>query len=174
GGIHGPVLTTLTAATAAPLFAWLMGTMDSLTLTGRAIAGGVGRGRLLPGNLCVATHLIGTDLMPIPAESPWILALEDVGEEPYRVDRMLTHWRLSGLLHRVAGVALGQFSGVSEERASPSRWLSLWGDRLGDLGIPVVCDLAFGHGEDNPPLALASPAMLDGDRGCLQIWRHGD
>jgi muramoyltetrapeptide carboxypeptidase len=178
GGIHGPVATTLTEATAGPLFAWLMGSTTSLTLAGHPLVAGVAEGKLLAGNLCVATHLLGTTWMPITPKEPWILAIEDVGEEPYRVDRLLTHWRLSGVLSQVAGIAVGQFIGASDgapagDRGAdvPSPWRALWQDRLGDLGIPVVTDLGFGHGEQNPPLGIGCRAVLDGDRGLLQVWR---
>ena len=62
---------------------------------------GIGQGPLVVTNLTVATHLIGTRWLPSLKGA--ILVLEDVGEAPYRVDRMLTQWRSSGLLQQLAG-----------------------------------------------------------------------
>jgi len=60
------------------------------------------RGRLLPANLTVATHLLGTSVQP--TLEGVILALEDVTEAPYRIDRMLTQWRMLGIFSQIKGI----------------------------------------------------------------------
>jgi muramoyltetrapeptide carboxypeptidase len=97
-----------------------------------------------------------------------ILALEDVGEAPYRLDRMLTQWRRSGAFNGVRGIALGRFSNCEVSQEFPS-WTveEVLRDRLGDLGIPIVCDLPFGHEGVNASLPVGQIVELDGSNGTL-------
>ena len=100
-----------------------------------------------------------------------ILVLEDVGEQPYRLDRMLTHWRLTGALHQLAGLGLGRFSGCDddEDREGFSA-TEVLRERSCDLGIPVVAELPVGHGSGgNAALPIGRPARLDGQRGQLSL-----
>jgi len=169
GSLHGPVLKDLahqSPAAIAALFGWLEGSLPALTLEGQGLVAGQATGWLLPGNLTVATHLLGTPYCPSLAGA--ILAWEDVNELPYQVDRLLTHWRLSGQLAGVRGIALGRFT--AEAPSHPSlTWGEVWRDRLGDLGVPVVTDLPFGHGGLNLPLPVGALATLDGHRGTLAV-----
>lgn len=167
-GVHGPVLTTL--ADEPPesidrLFDWVE-RHQIAPITGKGWGGGQANGRLLPGNLCVATHLLGT-----PAEpdlSDVILAFEDVGEAPYRLDRMLTQWRSTGKFAQVKGIALGRFSGSEPTKPGPTLSVEVvMRDRLGDLGIPIVSDLPFGHDGENATLPVGLPVQLDADVGEL-------
>ena len=164
--IHGPVLTTLAQEpdwSLKRLFNYLKG--DPLPpLQGQGWGNGQGEGRLLPANLTVATNILGTPLQP-PLNDV-ILALEDVGEAPYRVDRMLTQWRLLGAFSGVKGIALGRFSG-SNGPANSWTVEEVLRDRLGDLGIPIVCELPFGHDGVNAILPVGMTVKLDGDRGSL-------
>jgi muramoyltetrapeptide carboxypeptidase len=168
--VHGPVLTTLAQEPAwsqQRLFDCLAG-RSLAPLTGNGWGQGQAQGILLPGNLTVATHLLGTPLFP--DLQGVILALEDIGEAPYRLDRMLTQWRLSGVLKRVKGIALGRFSHCQAPAEIPSLTAAeVLRDRLGDLGIPIVTDLPFGHDGPNAALPVGVPAQLDGDRGVLSV-----
>ena len=117
GAIHGPLLTTLAAEPAwsqERLRALLFGE-PLADLHGEGWWGGQAEGPLLAANLTVATHLLGTPHLPDLRGA--ILVLEDVGEAPYRIERMLTHWRLSGALQQLAGIGLGQFTECSDERS---------------------------------------------------------
>lgn len=166
-GVHGPVLTTLAQEpdwSVQRLFDWLEG-RPLAPLKGTGWGGGATTGLLLPANLTVATHLLGTTVQP--DLSGVILAFEDVGEASYRLDRMLTQWRMLGLFRSVRGIALGRFSdcenpgGLSVEEVLR--------DRIGDLGIPVVSDLPFGHQGVNATLPVGIMARIDGDQGQLEI-----
>ena len=139
-------------------------------LQGEAKRAGTARGPLLVANLTVATHLIGTPWLPSLKGA--VLVLEDVGEAPYRVDRMLTHWRSAGLLQQLAGVACGRFS-WAEDDILPGDFSmeEVLEERLGDLGIPLVVNLPLGHGQPNQTLPLGSIAELDGHRGRLHLRR---
>ena len=130
---------------------------------------GIARGPLVVTNLTVATHLIGTAWLPSLKGA--ILVLEDVGEAPYRVDRMLTQWRSAGLLQQLAGVACGRFS-WAEDDILPGDFTmdEILEERLGDLGIPLVLNLPLGHGRPNQALPLGAQAHhLDGNHGLLSL-----
>lgn len=174
GTVHGPVMVTLAEESPRShqrLFQFLQGqSLDPLM--GTVVHPGQAQGILLPGNLTVATHLLGT-----PSQPPLgnvILAWEDVGEAPYRLDRLLTQWRSGGFLAQVRGIVLGRFSDCAPPSGYPSFSLGeLFRDRLGDLGIPVVADLPFGHGGENQMLPVGQPVTLDGDRGVLHFQSSG-
>jgi len=165
--LHAPVLTTLAdepAWSINHLFQMLSHSNYSWQLAGRGWGGGRTVGRLWVGNLCVASALIGTNLLPDLTGS--ILAFEDIYETPYRLDRLLTQWRLSGMLHQVAGIALGRFSHADTDLPTLSLG-EMFSDRLADLGIPIVSDLPFGHAGANPALPVGAIVTIDGDRGWL-------
>lgn len=171
-GVHGPVLTTLSAEPASSqdrLFRWVEHhEIEPIVGKGwfEAGCGGKAVGTLLPGNLCVATHLLGTAAEPDLTNV--ILAFEDVGEAPYRLDRMLTQWRSMGRLRSVGGIALGRFSGWQPTKSGPTLSVEeVMRDRLCDLGIPIVSDLPFGHDGENAALPVGLPVQLDADAGTL-------
>ena len=137
-------------------------------LQGEPCRGGVVRGPLVVTNLTVATHLIGTPWLPSLKGA--ILVLEDVGEAPYRVDRMLTQWRSAGLLQHLAGVGCGRFS-WAEDDILPGDFTmeEILEERLGDLNIPLVLNLPVGHGRPNQALPVGALAQLDGRSGRLSL-----
>lgn len=169
-GVHGSVLTTLASEpnwSIQRLFDWVEGS-PLAPLDGTGWGGGIATGILLPANLTVATHLLGTPIQP--DLNGVILALEDVTEAPYRIDRLLTQWRLSSALSKVQGIALGRFSRCEPPPNIPSLTIEeVLRDRLGDLGIPIVSNLPFGHDGVNAALPVGLPAQLDGDRGTLSF-----
>ena len=137
-------------------------------LRGQGLRGRSSEGRLVVTNLTVATHLIGTRWFPSLKGA--ILVLEDVGEAPYRVDRMLTQWRSSGVFKGLAGVACGRFS-WKEDDILPGDFSmeEILEERLGDLGVPLVMDLPLGHGLPNMALPLGREARLDARAGQLTL-----
>ncbi len=169
-GVHAPVLTTLAAEpewSIERLFDWVNG-RPLAPLEGTGWGGGVATGMLLPANLTVATHLLGTPILP--DLDGVILALEDVTEAPYRIDRLLTQWRLSGALSKVQGIALGRFSRCEPPPNIPSLKIEeVLRDRLGDLNIPIVSDLPFGHDGTNAALPVGVLACLDAEQGTLAV-----
>ncbi len=170
-GVHAPVLTTIASEpewSIQRLFDCLEG-RPLAPLTGKGWGGGITTGMLLPANLTVATHLLGTFVQP--SLNGVILALEDVTEAPYRIDRLLTQWRMTGAFTGVRGIALGRFSRCTPPFGSNS-WMveEVLRDRLGDLGIPIVSDLPFGHDGVNAALPVGRMAQLDADKGTLAIF----
>ncbi|MBE9173321.1 LD-carboxypeptidase, partial [Cyanobium sp. LEGE 06143] len=177
GGVHGPLLTSLAAEPSwsqERLRALLFGEPVA-DLPGTPWRGGVAEGPLLVANLTVATHLLGTPHLPDLRGA--ILVIEDVGEAPYRIDRMLTHWRLSGALGQLAGIGLGQFSGCDDpagdgpSAANPARFSleQVLRERTGDLGVPVLAGLPVGHEAGNGALPLGARARLDAEAGLLRL-----
>jgi len=124
-------------------------------------------GRLTGGNLALLTSLAGTPFALSNIKGS-ILFIEDVNEPPYRVDRMLTQLRQSCDLRSVAGIALGIFDEGGTTPAKTSQPLmDVFRDRLGDLGVPVVYGLSFGHIRDLFTLPYGIRAELDADRASL-------
>lgn len=169
-GVHGPVLTTLgdePQSSQDRLFNWVEHHKIS-PIDGTGWTSGTATGKLLPANLTVATHLLKTCYQP--DLQGVILALEDVGEAPYRLDRMLTHWRMMGALDQVAGIALGRFSSCEAPEGYPSLSIEeMLRDRLLDLGIPIVANLPFGHEGENAALPVGIEVTIDGDAGRLEF-----
>jgi muramoyltetrapeptide carboxypeptidase len=136
------------------------------------LRGGKARGRLIGGNLSVLHALMGT---PYEIQTDGkILFLEDVGEAPYRVDRMLNTLRLAGKFDRVAGVILGQFTARSEEAkwdddASIDDVLT---DYFGKLNAPVVSRFPVGHVRYNATLPVGAMAELDAETLTLRILEN--
>jgi len=171
GGVHGPLLNTL-----AEEPEWSRERLRRLLfgepipqLIGEPRGGGTATGPLLVANLTVASHLLGSPLMP--SLQGTILILEDVGEAPYRIDRMLTHWRLCGALQSVAGIGFGRFEGCNapDDDHTSFSLTDVLQERTDDLGLPVVMDLPVGHICGNSALPLGKLARLDGDRGELSL-----
>ena len=171
GGIHGPLLSTLAAEPA-----WSQQRLRTLLfgglvpdLQGRGWVDGIAEGPLITANLTVASHLLGSAHMPDLDGA--ILVLEDVGEQPYRLDRMLTHWRLAGVLQRLAGLGFGRFSDCDDDNLQEGfSATEVLQERSCDLGIPVIADLPVGHGsEGNAALPIGRKARLDGQRGLLSL-----
>jgi muramoyltetrapeptide carboxypeptidase len=119
------------------------------------ITPGVAEGPLLGGSLTLLAHLCGTRFAPSLAGA--ILFVEDVGEKPYRIDRLFTQLRLSGALDGVRGVAVGQ---VSQCDDGGQRGGDVLRELVGALGVPAVEGLAAGHETDNRALPLGAPARL--------------
>jgi muramoyltetrapeptide carboxypeptidase len=92
-----------------------------------------------------------------------ILLLEDVREDCYRLDRMLTQLLRSGALDGVAGIALGTWA----DCGPPDAVRRVMQDRLGGLGVPVAWGLGFGHVAPQPTVPLGVPAELDAAAGTL-------
>jgi muramoyltetrapeptide carboxypeptidase len=141
-------------------------------LQGRGLVAGACEGPLVVTNLTVATHLIGTPWLP-PLRGA-ILVLEDTGEAPYRIDRLLTHWRTAGLLQDLAGIGLGRFSWKADDVLPGDLSMDeVLQERLSDLGIPVVSQLPVGHGRPNEALPQGGRARLDGRTGVLDLVAAG-
>lgn len=129
---------------------------------GSAMAPGQARGVLAGGNLSLLAASIGGPRF-VPPENA-IMLLEDVAEEPYRVDRMLTQLYRAGFFDGVAGIVLGSWTGCGDVRP-------VLVDRLTSLKVPVLENFGFGHCAGQLSLPLGVQAELDADLGTLTIVR---
>ncbi|HVR20845.1 MAG TPA: LD-carboxypeptidase [Polyangiaceae bacterium] len=126
--------------------------------------GGTAEGPLVGGNLTVLFTCLAAGRLRVPSGA--VLVLEDVTEQAYRVDRMLTALQVSGALDRVAGVVVGDFTECPPSRGVTVR--EVLEERLGALGVPVAAGLPFGHELENEPLVLGVRARLDASGGTLE------
>jgi muramoyltetrapeptide carboxypeptidase len=121
--------------------------------SGCGLVPGRAAGRLWGGNLSLLASDVGIE--PAPA-GPVIMVIEEVGEDGYRVDRMLTQLRRAGWLDRVSGVVVGD---LGDDRLAPA----VLRHCLADLGVPLVVDVPVGHGTRNLALPLGAEVELDVD-----------
>lgn len=160
---------------AAHLRALLSGAVDPgplPTLAGQpaphTLVGGAATGPLVGGNLAVTCAGIGT-ANQLDARAA-VLLLEDVNEAPYKLDRMLTQLRRAGLLDEVVGVVLGRFVGCDPAVGVPSASVDeVLGDRLGDLGVPVLAGLPVGHQDRHLALPHGATMTLDATAATITL-----
>jgi muramoyltetrapeptide carboxypeptidase len=138
---------------------------DEETSGVRAPGPGPVTGTLLGGNLCLLAASVGTP--DLPDLTGAILLLEEIGEPPYKIDRMLTQLRRCGALRGLAGVAVGQFTDCADGWAVTVA--DVLNERLGDLGVPVLGGLPIGHGADQIAVPVGVPATLDVEAATLTV-----
>lgn len=169
---HGPMLNTDFHDGLSPqIDSWMW-----LALSGTApmrfefersnvIAAGTASGILFGGCLALTTALTGTPYDYWPEGGIWFW--EDVGEPLYKLDRMLTHLRLSGRFQSLRGMIVGQLKECGEDR--PDELDSLLSSFVGDLGIPLVRGLPFGHFGNNLMLPIGQKVVLDANACTLTL-----
>ena len=137
-----------------------------------ALTSGRGEGVILGGNLAVLASLMGTDYLPNLKNS--ILLLEDIGEVPYRIDRLLNQFKLAKIFESAKGVILGRFVDCYEK------------DKLNDviklneviehyfsqLKIPVLYSFSHGHIKENLTIPLGLNCKLNTSRGFVEILEN--
>lgn len=165
-GIHGPMAGQLGVLPAADV-AWLFRLMESsapqalpplpLAPLGAPLPPAPVEGRLLGGNLCLLSHLVGTayqlDLQGA------LLFFEEVGEPAYRIDRYLTHLGLSGALERVAAALVGDMTDCAAPPGHPAP-LAVIHERLARRGLPGAQGAPLAHGARNLALPMGARAAL--------------
>src|SRR5438132_6722675 len=129
----------------------------------QVIVEGDASGILFGGCLSLTVALIGTPYDFWIDDGIWFW--EDVDEPLYRIDRMLTHLRLSGRLKKIRGVLIGKLKGCG----SPSETEALLHETFDPFGVPIVRDLAFGHHGDNLLMRIGASVRLSTSEGTLTI-----
>ena len=157
--VHGPVITSLATSfpmTNTSLYQVLTTPWhqvpDLTAEKGLTLTPGRARGLFYGGNLATLCHLCGTPFQPILENT--ILFLEEINEPPYKIDRMLTQMKLSGVFQGVRGVALGQFQNCGHEKILHE----IFHEHLGHL--PLLAGIPSGHGHVNVSLPM----------GVLWLW----
>jgi len=142
----------------------------------RAIRPGTATGRLIGGNLTLISNTLGT---PDEIETrDRVLFLEDVDEEPYRIDRMLTHLRLAGKFEHVAGIIFGECQDCRAKDYKPSNAIpyrlgEVLDNILGGLKVLVLYGLTIGHTDDQLTLPQGVTTTLDATNGTLELKEPG-
>ncbi len=134
----------------------------------QTITPGRARGRMLGGNLSVLTGIVGSGYLPDFDGA--ILFLEEIGEDIYRVDRMLTQLKLAGVLDAVAGVVFGKCTDCESTESYGSLTLEeVLGDHLRPLGVPVWYGAMIGHIADKWTVPVGSEVEIDADAGTVTM-----
>ncbi len=136
------------------------------------IVKGKGKGRLVGGNLSIVVSLIGTKYDVDYSNK--IIFIEEIGEEPYRVDRMLTQMIQAGKFRNASGIMMGIFSKCevkkeSDLTAKSFTLMEVLKDRLSSLNIPVVYGMSFGHVKDKFTIPFGAFAELDADKQTFTV-----
>lgn len=134
----------------------------------QTITPGTATGPLIGGNLSVIAGIVGSPYLPNLEGA--ILFLEDVGEAPYRIDRMVTQLKLAGLLDRLAGFIFGQCPDCTPGDSYGSLTLDqLWQDHIQPLGIPAWAGAWIGHVEPLWTLPIGGLVRVDATAGTIQM-----
>lgn len=181
--IHGPVgISTWDDAFSLDYFRRLLFEGEALTMRNptdpdalvqtehriQPITPGTARGRLVGGNLTVLSAILGSPYLP-----DWrghLLFLEDIGEQLYRIDRMLTHLKITGLLGQLSGFIFGQCTDCDPGRGYASLTMTeLMQDHIAPLGIPAFRGAMIGHIKQKFSVPLGVEAEMDAAKGTIRL-----
>jgi len=157
---HGPMVTTLAEADQKSKGLFFSTLTDDKKLEvilqrGTSIKPGISSGIVFGGNLATLCHLLGTPFEP--SFEGGILILEDVGEVPYKLDRMLSQMKLAGCFDGLAGLALGSFKGCGKY----DDIYRIVEDVFKEDDIPILAGFEAGHVNSNITFPIGLPATLD-------------
>ncbi len=159
-------------------------TSDNRTITPvQTITSGKARGKLVGGNLSVLSAMVGSPYLPSWKET--ILFVEEIGEEVYRVDRLLTQLKLAGILEQITGFVFGQCTDCdsaagrnvlrltrqnSQKDGEESLTLAqVLRDHIQPLGIPAWNGSMIGHIKDKFTLPVGVEVEIDASQGTIQL-----
>jgi muramoyltetrapeptide carboxypeptidase len=169
--LHGPMAATETFLKDGPTQEHLRRTLftpeqtrELAPATARTLVPGRAEGVTVGGCVSLLAADLGTPWAR-PSAAGGVLVLEDVGEERYRLDRILTQLLRSGWLDGVAGIVLGSWADCGPYEEVRALFLDL----LGGLGVPVVEEFGFGHCPSTLTVPLGVCAVLDADAGTLTL-----
>lgn len=137
----------------------------------QTIAPGRATGRLIGGNLTILTTSLGTSYEPDFTGT--LLFLEDIGEAPYKIDRMLTHLSRAGALQKINGLIFGKCTDCGSSSGGGFNLNSVLKDHILPLGIPAISGVDIGHEPDNLTIPVGVEAELDADNGVFSLAEPG-
>lgn len=146
------------------------GTLTGKTQTwqvplGEVIRAGKAEAEMMGGCLSMLVTTLGTPYEIDTKDK--LLFLEDVGEKPYRIERMLTHLKMAGKMDRLAGLVFGDFTDCMGEGPRDVRQVII--ELFSSAPYPVLMGLAAGHGQENLTLPFGVKMLLDGEAGTLSM-----
>lgn len=132
---------------------------------------GQAQGRLLGGCLSMLAHQSGTAYSPDYSGS--ILYIEDVGEEPYRIDRYLAQLKLAGVFEQINGLIIGEFSDCEDKNPARNSFTieEVLREYFADSRYPVIYNFPYGHGAVKVSMPLGVEAVLDTGTGAVS-WEN--
>jgi muramoyltetrapeptide carboxypeptidase len=168
--LHAPMLCTLGLAKSAARIRWIEALEDPRRQRRweglHAWRRGRATGLFVGGNLAILHSMAAAGRLRFPKGA--IVFIEDIGERPYRVDRMLTDLFEGGYWARASGVVVGDF--VDCAKGADGRTVDdVLRERLRSLDVPVVTGFPSGHGPRNDAFVLGQTARLDAHRGTLSL-----
>ena len=174
GAMVAPDWSAMDAASEALFWHFAEGGVGEIVGPGGEVLEGVrpghAEGVLLGGNLVMVASLLGTPYLPDLRGA--ILFVEEVGEPPYRIDRLFAQLKLAGVLDALGGLVLGAFTGAEPPPDRPSLSLDAVLDHYtADLRYPVARGLVYGHIRPKSTLPVGVRARLDveGDAATLTV-----
>lgn len=162
--VHGPVVHSLGRTDPQSLahLARLLTGQPVEPLVGRVFVEGRATGPLVGGNLCMLASTCGTKAQLDAAGA--IVILEEIGEQPYKVDRMLEQLKQAGVFDGAVGIALGQFTRCTPPDGADWTLADVLREQLAPLNLPIVADLPIGHGARNHAFPVRAPGWIRGGR----------
>lgn len=129
----------------------------------KALAKGKAAGEIIGGNLALIAALAGSPYLPNPKDK--ILMFEEVGEAPYRIDRMLNQLAITGVLDACAGIIIGECTGCKDDPDAKTLSLAqIYKHYLGSLGKPVITGFPHGHVSNNYTVPFGTKVELNADK----------
>tara|TARA_B100000945_G_scaffold306850_1_gene294708 strand:+ start:759 stop:1631 length:873 start_codon:yes stop_codon:yes gene_type:complete len=169
GSIHGPMVTSLSEEPE-----WSLDRLRNLLFEGYVddikgipLKEGTAKGEVIVSNLTIATFLIGTDHFPDLRGK--IIIFEDINEDIYKIDRMLTYLRMTKKFSGVAGIGFGSFTNNICSPEWKELLKNLVMERLKEFNFPILFDLPIGHISGNACIPLGCETILNGNTGVLSI-----
>ena len=165
---HGPVISSLMHASSKTIDSVfnMLTNADPLSIfleNGIILRPGKAFGPLICGNLTTLCHLVGTPYQPVMHGH--ILMIEDHGEKPYRIDRMLTQMKLAGVFNGLQGVGVGSFDNCGEM----DELFDIMIRTFYSMQIPILAGFQIGHGAENIAVPFGRFSILDTDRHEMMI-----
>jgi len=138
----------------------------------RVVKSGRAKGKLLGGCLSLINVVLGTPFCPDFTDA--ILFIEDIEEEPYRVDRYLAQLRMAGILDQISGLALGQFVDcLPRDPEKPNLTIEqVFDDYFSELEIPIISNFAYGHVPVKHTMPVGVSVELDTEKGGLILTEN--
>ena len=152
GGADLSVLYTKAALSGKPLNYEITTDLSFLNREGKVT------GTLFGGNLSVYAGLLGSEFFKIPRNG--ILFLEDIGEKPYRVDRMIYQLKLAGVFNKIKGLIVGQFTEYEEDTQMYGTLYESILSAVNEFSFPICFGFPIGHTKTNLPLINGGNATL--------------
>ena len=131
---------------------------------------GKATGSLLGGNLSVLSAMMGSDYLPDWNNS--ILFLEDVGEDVYRIDRMLTQLKLNGVLEKISGFIFGQCTSCEMASSSGLSLQQVFDDHIKPFGVPAFSGAMIGHIDNMITLPVGLPVEMSAQDGIIELQEN--